>query len=155
MQDRVEELKQALVILKDLKISEALQKTALEYLLSAGPSSKIQKPLVAPSTTISSETGDLRAFITSAKPKGAVSEIPTLLYWAKQNEGKDSASEKDVVELYRRAGIRPPKDVMQSFRDLCSKKYMRLEAVEGERGCVRLARAGEDFVLHDLLAKPS
>ena len=97
-------------------------------------------------------TKDLRDYIAALKPKGAVAEIPALMYWAKLNEGKEMVDENGIVELYRRAGLRPPKNVSQSLRDLSSKKYGRLEAVEGNTGHVRLSRVGEDYVLHDLTA---
>jgi hypothetical protein len=149
-QNRPETLAQALAALNDLAVPEHLQAVALRYLLEGQPSQPASKgPGVSKGAA---NTGDLREFLAQAAPKGAVSEIPALLYWARENDGLEKASEKDVLELYRRAGLRPPKDIVQSFRDLCSKKYMRLEVPEGERGFVRLARAGEDYVLHDLIA---
>jgi hypothetical protein len=42
------------------------------------------------------------------------------------------------------------------MRDLASKKYHRLDAVQGKAGYVALSRVGEDFVIHDLMKrKPS
>jgi hypothetical protein len=154
---KVEALSEALGVLEDLMVPEHLQSVALKFLLSgenapahkhAGKTNSERR-----SATVSGETGDLRSFISATQPKGAVAEIPALLFWARANESKETFNEKDVVELYRRAALRPPKDIAQSFRDLYSKKYMRLEAVDGEKGHVRLSRVGEDFVIHDLLAK--
>lgn len=155
---KVETLREALGVLEDLMVPEHLQSVALKFLLSE-EDARAHKPAVGKtnserrSANVSGETGDLRSFISATQPKGAVAEIPALLFWARANESKETFNEKDVVELYRRAALRPPKDIAQSFRDLYSKKYMRLEAVDGEKGHVRLSRVGDDFVIHDLLAK--
>lgn len=146
---------EALNAIKDLEVPEILSPVALEYLLaiSSGNTNNKQTELTtlaAPSGLGS--TGDLRSLIAKMKLSGAVKEIPFLMYWAKTYEGQTSLDEKAVIELYRRAGIRPPRNVTQSFRDLCSKKYGRLETAE-QAGYVRLSRVGEDFVLHDLIAK--
>ncbi len=154
---RYDELKDALQVLNELKIPDALHEVALKHLLSGHEAS----PIAAPGSGRSlvpiplpsggpAGTKELRNFIGGLKPKGAVAEIPCLLYWAKTHEEKDEIDEKGIVELYRRAGLRPPKNVAQSLRDLASRKYDRLEAVAGQPGYVRLSRVGEDFVLHDL-----
>jgi len=65
----------------------------------------------------------------------------------------DSFNEDDIVALYRRGAIRPPKHVAQSMRDLSSKRYLRLKAVQGKAGHVELSRPGVDFVLHDLMKR--
>ena len=93
----------------------------------------------------------LRSFVSRLQLKGAVNEIPCLAYWAKTYEKRELLDEKAIIELYRRAGLRPPKNVHQSFRDLCSKKYNRLESAENSQ--VRLSRVGEDFVIHDVIGK--
>jgi hypothetical protein len=141
-------------------VAPHLEAVVLKHLLDVGsglavpPRSLNRAALPATITSVQGGgTSDLRAFIAAIEPSGAVSEIPALLYWARVNEGKESANERDVVELYRRAGMRPPRDISQSFRDLCKTKYFRLEPVPDERGAYRLSRAGEDFVLHDLIPK--
>lgn len=149
---RYNELKEALDILQELKVPQGLEEVALKHLLT---SSGRSLPVVLPSVPFGGSsngagTKDLREYIAAVKPKGAVAEIPALLFWAKSNEDKDVVDEKGMIELYRRAGLRPPKNVAQSFRDLSSRKYGRLEAVEGQAGYVRLSRVGEDYVLHDL-----
>ena len=155
--DEYARLEEALEVVSELKMPPHLEAVAFEYLLSAGhPQAQSRAPAITPTANAApSAPSDLRAFIAAAKPTSSVSEIPALLYWARAAEKKDAVNEKDVIELYRRAGMRPPKDVTQSFRDLCKKKYMRLEPVQGARGAYRLSRVGEDFVLHDLLAKRS
>lgn len=150
-----QDLVEALAALKDLSIPENLQKTALEHLLGgttarAEARSAIPIPLLAAPLKMTTEP-TLRDFIGHLKPKGAVAEIPTLVYWAKEHENKEVLDERGIIELYRRAGLRPPKDVKQSLRDLCSKKYGRLEA--SGNGQVRLSRVGEDFVIHDVIGK--
>jgi hypothetical protein len=65
----------------------------------------------------------------------------------------DAVTENDIVALYRRVDIRPPKHVAQSMRDLSSKRYNRLKAVQGKTGHVALSRTGEDFVLHELMKR--
>lgn len=154
--DRYNELKEAMDALKELNVPEALQNTALEHLLNTG--TKVSAIATKPSMLLADQPvvplgNDLRTFVSEAKPKNAVAEIPTLIYWAHHYEDKEMVDEKSVIELYRRAGLRPPKNVMQSLRDLASKKYGRLEAVDGYAGYVKLSRVGEDFVIHDVIGK--
>lgn len=138
------QLMEAMESIRELKIPEHLQQKALEHLLSG--STSIPTPLDS-----AGKTSDLRQFMAKISQRGAVAEIPALLYWAKTNEGRETANERDIVELYRRAGMRPPKNIRQSMRDLASKKYLRLEVVKGEPGYIRLSRTGEDTVLHELI----
>ena len=154
-----EQLKEAMELIHELKIPEHLQEKALTHLLQG-----VQpKPADSASTNEraglgqdAGETGSLRDFVAKYSLKGAVEEIPALLYWVRQHEKVDDANETDIVTLYRRAGLRPPKHVNQSMRDLASKKrYGRLDAVQGKAGYVALSRTGEDFVLHDLMKRKS
>lgn len=78
-------------------------------------------------------------------------EIPALLYWAQKNGDREDADERGIVELYRRAGLRPPKNIYQCLKDLSSKRYLRLESVEAKPKHYRLSRTGEDFVIHEIL----
>lgn len=148
------QLQEALAVLEELKIPENLQRTALEHLLghrNEASKSQFSVPNVGtpvPMLPIVPNSSSLRTFIADLKPKGAVSEIPCLFYWSKSQENVDSLSEESVVQLYRRAGLRPPKNVLQSLRDLCSRKYGRLESVGNSQ--FKLSRTGEDFVLHDV-----
>jgi len=150
-------LREILDAVAELELPPHLEAEALRYLLkeAAGGEVAVSPHLTRQSADANQDgnTADLRVFISKVKPTSSVSEIPALLYWARMNEARESFREKDVIELYRRAAMRPPKDVSQSFRDLCKKKYFRLEPVPGERGAYRLSRAGEDFVVHDLLPK--
>lgn len=152
---QLQNLKESLKAIEELKVPEHLQDTALSYLLggslkvSATPGAHGSTPAAQGTIVISQpQAQPLREFIAEFKPKGAVSEIPCLLYWFKVNESQDSASEEKIVELYRRAGLKPPKNVTQSLRDLCSKKYGRVDSLGG--GLFKLSRVGEDFVLHDV-----
>ena len=154
-----EQLKKAMEYIRELKIPDHLQAQALEHLLkgSAAPPSHVSDKGGDEKDSSEKEratTQGLRDFINEKNPKAAVAEIPALLYWAKKYENKTTANESDIIELYRRANIRPPRNLTQSLRDLASKKkYGRLEAVEGGTGHVRLSRSGEDFVIHDLKPK--
>ncbi len=152
-----QQLKEAMALIRELKIPEHLQQKALEHLLQ-GFSDYPQIPSVSGANhslgQIKTTTGDLRNFINTYNPKGAVAEIPALLYWLKTYEKKLTVNESGILEIYRRANIRPPKNIGQSLRDLASKKkYGRLEAVKDQPGYVRLSQAGEDFVLYDLQPK--
>ncbi len=115
--------------------------------------SQFEGPQSKPAVRGGPDTGGLRDFIEKHHPKGAVEEIPALLWWAQEHENADSFNESDIVALYRRGAIRPPKHVAQSMRDLASKKYLRLEAVKGKAGYVTLSRIGADFILHDLMER--
>lgn len=158
MEKKLQEIKKAQEMLGKLNLPEHLQSAAFTHLLSDSLASFRAIPSkdsddTQPSILSTSNAGGLRAFIAQLQPKGAVEEIPTLMYWAKLNEKKESLNEDEIVQLYRRAGIRPPKNVAQSLRDLSSKRYGRLEAVAGQKGFVRLGRVGEDFVLYDVIEK--
>jgi hypothetical protein len=153
-----EQLKEAMELIRELKIPDHLQEKALSHLLQGTQSVAPDKPVAdQPKMRGGSDTdadvSSLRGFIAKHRPKGAVEEIPALIYWAREHEEAFSLNENDIVALYRRAAIRPPKNVAQSMRDLSSKRYLRLKAVEGKGGHVTLSRGGEDFVLHDLLTR--
>lgn len=148
------QLKEAMETLKNLGVPAHLQDTALKHLLSnASPSSSTSsgQQMKGSSADNKAMTGTLREFTANTNLKNAVAQIPALLYWAKKNEGKEEMNEMDVIELYRRGDLRPPKAITQSFRDLSSKRYMRLESIKGKKGYFRLSRTGEDFVIYDLL----
>lgn len=152
------EIMEAYEAVKEMSLPEHLQKVAFQHLLNGKGTSSIKPTTNSHSFSIDPSTSDsstlpLRSFIGEVKPKGAVAEIPCLIYWVKTNEGKNTIDEKGIIELYRRAGLRPPKKVSQSLRDLCSKKYNRLEVAAGQSGYVSLSRTGEDFVLHDIIEK--
>ncbi len=151
-----EQLKEAMELIRDLEIPEHLQEKALVHLLQGSQA----KPAATAAASDAGEHGGshadtgiiLRDFIAKCQPKGAVEEIPALLYWARQSENVTEVNESDIVGLYRRGGIRPPKQVSQSMRDLSSKKkYGRLDSVRS--GYVALSRIGEDFVIHDLMKR--
>jgi hypothetical protein len=115
--------------------------------------SHFEEPQSKPAVRGGADTGGFRDFLAKHRPKGAVEEIPAMLWWAQEHENAESFGERDIVALYRRGAIRPPKHVAQSMRDLASKKYLRLNAVKGKAGHVTLSRIGADFVLHDLMER--
>lgn len=148
------QLKEAMELIHELKVPEHLQEKALAHLLQ-GVQAKAAAPVPEAGEQEGGDSGAgsvLREFIARLQPKAAVEEIPALLYWARQNENVAEVNETDIITLYRRAGIRPPKQVNQSMRDLSSKKkYGRLNSTRS--GYVALSRTGEDFVLHDLMKR--
>jgi hypothetical protein len=146
-----QQLKEAMELINDLKIPEHLQQKAFEHLLEGSPSPTPESPEVRDTPgKLDGTTKGLRDFITEHNPRGAVAEIPALLYWRKTCEKQEAANESDILTLYRRANLRPPKNIPQSVRDLSSKKYGRLEVAKDKPGYVRLSQTGEDFVLYDL-----
>lgn len=151
------QLKEAMELIHELNIPEHLQEKALAHLLQESCEKSKDVNDANHSSNNHEEnkatTANLREFVNEYNPKGAVAEIPALIYWLKTREGKTLINEADVLELYRRANIRPPKNIAQSIRDLSSKKYGRLESVKDEPGFVRLSQVGEDFVLYDLKPK--
>jgi hypothetical protein len=150
------QLKEAMELIRKMKIPNSLQEKALIHLLggvSSEPKTSITLDDGDTSRKDEATTADLRDFINKHNPRGAVAEIPAFLYWLKTYEKKPIANESDILEIYRRTNIRPPKNIAQSLRDLASKKYGRLEAVKEKVGYVRLSRSGEDFVLYDLKPK--
>jgi hypothetical protein len=155
------QLKEAMELIGELKVPEHLQDTALAHLLSSVPTPAKAAPAAGASHQAGANAngatmagGPVLEFIAKHKPKGAVEEIPALLYWARENEKATEWNETDIIQLYRRADIKPPKNVGQSMRDLSSKKkYGRLDAVTAKVGYVTLSRVGEDFILHNLFKR--
>lgn len=152
-QEKAERIRGSLRVIEELAIPEHLQSTAFEYLLMSGEPRTKQTPGKSAAQSNPTSTHNLREYVAALNLKTAVVEIPALLYWAASNENAEEVDEKGLVELYRRAGLRPPKNIAQSLRDLASKKYGRLESVSGKPGFVRLSRVGEDFVIHDVIEK--
>lgn len=150
---RYVEVKESFEAIRELGLPDHLQDTALRHLLSStGHQDKASlADGIAPRSDGSATTGELRAFVSTLKMDGAVEIIPVLFFWAKENEGRTELNERDIIELYRRTNLRAPKNVGQSFRDLASKRYLRLESVEGKNGYYRLSRAGEDVVRFDII----
>lgn len=147
---KYKKLQEALIAVNDLNIPECLQSVSLEYLLNEYMFDTECETIQSKQNNMSEQktSSSLRGYIEKLSPKGAVVEIPCLFYWAHTRENQESLDEKGIIELYRRAGLKPPKNVIQSLRDLCSKKYGRVEAVGNGR--FKLSRVGEDFVLHDV-----
>lgn len=155
---KLAQLEEVLEQMEKLNVPERLQPIALKFLLYGSvttPNHDVLQTELSQSSKVkastSKNTGDLREFMSSLNKTGAVAEIPALLYWARENEGLNEADEKMILTLYRRAGVRPPKNIPQSMRDLSSKKYMRLESVKEKKGFVKLGQTGEDIVLHELI----
>jgi len=156
--NRLNEISEAVNALATLEIPTHLQSVALEYLLKKDGSDSCTSTAIVPFSNAKTivdqpSSNGLRQFIETLGPTNAVSQIPCLLFWARENEAKDSVDERGIIELFRRAGLRPPGNVLQSLRDLSSKKYGRIDFVEGKPGHVQLSVAGETFVLHDVRKK--
>lgn len=156
--NRYKQLKEAMGIIEELKIPDHLQQEALQHLLESSqnrednPAASQKSPTTKAQTAVPHTPGTtgLRDFIKEKKAKAAGHVIPCLYYWVRENEGTEKLNEMEVLALYRRTNIRPPKNIGQAMRDLSSARYMRLKSVKGEKGYYQLAQAGEDFILHDL-----
>lgn len=158
MRDRQQELTDALRYLNEIDIAPNLQPTALAHLLQTGKDSTRNATDEPGSVSVDDSTHTLptinqtlRSFCEGIKTTSAVQTIPLLFYWAQTHEGKSEFSEQDTLALFRRAKLRPPKNIPQSFYDLTSKRYMRIERCPDNSKHVRLSRVGEDFVLHELI----
>ena len=95
-----QQLKEAMALIRELKIPEHLQQKALEHLLQdvsehsqTSTPSDFRRSSRPPKMT----TGDLRDFINACSPKGACAEIPALLYWLKTREQKLIVNENDIL----------------------------------------------------------
>lgn len=145
--------------IKKLKIPAHMQDTALKFILQEAsdvavgePDPSAEETTPDPGQVKGNKVQHLRQFIAGKNPKGAVEEIPCLVYWAREYDKRDKFNEDDVRQLYKLANIRPPKNIGQSLRDLSSKKrnYMRVEPAGGNTGHFKLSHAGEIFVEFDV-----
>lgn len=150
----------AMAAIKKLKIPEHMQDTALKFILQGPSDESNNEPIISGYEPEIQSDGQikgnkvqhLRQFIAGKNPKGAVEEIPCLVYWAREYDNLDRFNEDDVRQLYHSAHIKPPKNIGQSLRDLSSKsrKYMRVEPAGGNTGYFKLSHGGEVFVEFDV-----
>jgi hypothetical protein len=94
---------------------------------------------------------DLKKFMELKKPQGHQEIFTTLTYWLKMNLGLQDVSIDEMWSLYKILGIKAPKNLIQVFRDVKSKKawFDGGSAV----GKYKLTPSGEMFIEHDLPKK--
>lgn len=90
----------------------------------------------------------LKKIHADKQPANHVETFAVLTYWLKTTLGLQDASIDEIWTLYKLLQIKPPRHVMQTFRDGKSKRSF-FEA-SGESGRYYLTSVGESFVEYDL-----
>ncbi len=125
--------------------------TVLEKSNKKGQSKKalIEQPQILPNLiTDKAMIDDLRSFYKSKSPENNIEIFATLTFWLKDKSQLPDVSISEMWTLYKILGIKPPKVLIQVFRDGKSKKAY-FEAAKAT-GRYYLTPFGETFVEHDL-----
>ncbi|MCJ7805736.1 hypothetical protein MUP46_03795 [Patescibacteria group bacterium] len=125
--------------------------TVLEKSHKKGQSKKalIEQPQMLPNLiTDKAMIDDLRSFYKSKSPENNIEIFATLTFWLKDKSQLPDVSISEMWTLYKILGVKPPKVLIQVFRDGKSKKAY-FEAAKAT-GRYYLTPFGETFVEHDL-----
>lgn len=95
---------------------------------------------------------DFKNFIDEKTPSNHQEYYTTFAYWIKQKLDLKDVSINEMWTAYKIIGVRPPKKLIQVFRDT-KKLKMWFENTQGKKGRYFITSVGETFVEHDLPAK--
>lgn len=93
------------------------------------------------------EIDSLKAYFESKKPKSHIEIFAVLTLWLRDNKEMLDASVDEMWTLYKLLGIRPPKNLIQTYRDGKSKRGFFDSTDDGR---YTITPFGETFVEHDL-----
>lgn len=110
-----------------------------------------QPKMLATLLTSKDEIDSLREYYNLKKPLTQVETFAVLTLWLRNNKDMTDASIDEMWTLYKVLSIRPPKSLIQTFRDGKSKKSF-FEASAENTGRYFITSFGETFVDHDLPA---
>lgn len=111
-----------------------------------------EQPQMLPNLiTDKAKIDDLRSFYELKKSENHIENFAVLALWLKTNNQILEVSISEMWTLYKILGIKPPKVIIQVFRDGKSKKaYFEVSETAGR---YYLTPFGETFVEHDLPRK--
>ncbi len=134
-------------------ISKSHEKTTKKKGSSNGSARKpsVEQPKMLPDLVAKDKISSLKDFYASKNPESHIETYAVLTYWLKENADLSEASIDEMWTLYRVLGQKPPKVLIQTFRDGKSKKsYFELS----KSGKYYITSIGETFVEHDLPRNP-
>lgn len=138
------------VVPKEVLSQESSQPGAIKK----APSKKslTEQPQMLPNLiTDGSKIAELREFYTAKSAQTQVEIFAVLAYWLKSSCQITEVSINEMWTLYKILNIKPPKILIQTFRDGKSKKaYFEAGTTTGK---YYLTPYGETFVEHDLPVK--
>ncbi|HET8884183.1 MAG TPA: hypothetical protein VFM68_01800 [Candidatus Saccharimonadales bacterium] len=129
--------------------TEAKTKQASTKKPFAGGRSVTQPRMLATLLTSKEEVDSLRDYYTEKQPITHIETFAVLTLWLRNNKDMKDASVDEMWTLYKVLTIRPPKSLIQTFRDGKSKKSY-FESAEENNGRYFITSFGETFVDHDL-----
>ena len=120
---------------------------------SSGTKQSSSKSVTQPrmlATLLSSkdEIDSLRAYFDEKRPFTHIGTFAVLTLWLRNNKGMKDSSVDEIWTLYKVLNMRPPKSLIQTFRDGKSKKSF-FESSD-QSGRYFITSYGETFVDHDL-----
>jgi hypothetical protein len=129
--------------------SEKTVKASAPSTKQSGVKKSVAQPrMLATLLTSKNEIDSLRNYFTAKNPVTHIEIFATLTLWLRNNKEMKDASVDEMWTLYKILAIRPPKSLIQTFRDGKSKKSFFESA--GENGRYFITSYGETFVDHDL-----
>lgn len=119
---------------------------------SSGTKKSITQPhMLATLLTSKEEVDSLRDYYTQKQPVTHIEIFAVLTLWLRNHKDMKDASVDEMWTLYKVLAIRPPKSLIQTFRDGKSKKSY-FESSPDNSGRYFITSFGETFVDHDLPA---
>ena len=118
---------------------------------SGSKKSVAQPRMLATLLTSKEEVDSLRDYYTQKQPVTHIEIFAVLTLWLRNHKDMKDSSVDEMWTLYEVLSIRPPKSLIQTFRDGKSKKSY-FEASPDNSGRYFVTSFGETFVDHDLPA---
>lgn len=107
-----------------------------------------QPKLLADLITDSAKIKGLKEFVNAKKPAGHLERFLVLAFWIKTNLSMEELSIDEMWTAYKILAEKPPRVLIQVFRDAKSKKGWF--TIGSSAGRYQLTSIGETYVEHDL-----
>lgn|SRR3989344_984356 len=109
--------------------------------------SSTDQPKMLPDLVAKDKISELRNFYDTKNPESHIETYVVLTYWLKENTNLTDVGVDEMWTLHRVLGQKPPKVLIQTFRDAKSKKSYFESSKDGK---YYITSIGETFVEHDL-----
>jgi len=128
--------------------SEKTVKSSVAAKQSSTKKSVTQPRMLATLLDSKEEVDSLRTYFEEKRPITHIDTFAVLTLWLRNNKNMNDASIDEIWTLYKILSVRPPKSLIQTFRDGKSKKSF-FESSD-QSGRYFITSYGETFVDHDL-----
>lgn len=116
---------------------------------AASRKASIEQPRIIPNfLTDAEKIKSLRSFYSEKRPETHIDIYAVITYWLKHNISMEEVSINEMWTLYKILAVKPPRTLIQVFRDGKSKKVY-FEAGSSS-GYYFITSIGETYVEHDL-----